>query len=199
MKYLNFFENYSNINRDWKNEIKFLIHKIIKNGIDKSKVYDFLNNINKKSALIISGFPGIGKSYFFNLMKNSGKKILDSDSSLFSWIEKGVRHPDFPQNYINHIKKNMYDADIILVSSHKIVRDALVDNNIYFTLIYPDRSIKNEYINRYKSRGSDDSFVKLLEKNWDNFIDDCENQENCDKIIIKSGEYLCDKINELIN
>ena len=46
---------------------------------------------------IIAGFPGIGKSYVFNQRKY---KCLDSDSSLFSWIEKGVRHPDFPNNYI---------------------------------------------------------------------------------------------------
>jgi len=37
--------------------------------------------INKK-AMIISGFPGIGKSYFYKLMIDSGKKVLDSDSSL---------------------------------------------------------------------------------------------------------------------
>lgn len=161
------------------------------------KVKSF-RNFDEKKSLIISGFPGIGKSHFFRLMKNSGKKILDSDSSLFSWIEKGVRHPDFPQNYIDHIKENVYKSDIILVSSHNNVRDALVENEIPFVLIYPDRKIKDEYINRYKVRGSDDNFVKLLEKNWDNFIDDCENQIGCKKIIIKSGEYLSDKINELM-
>jgi len=152
--------------------------------------------INKK-AMIISGFPGIGKSYFYKLMIDSGKKVLDSDSSLFSWIEKGVRNPIFPQNYINHIKDNIYKADIILVSSHNIVRDELVKNDIPFVLIYPNRNIKEEYINRYKNRGSDNNFINLLKDNWDKFIDDCENQIGCRKIIINSGEYLSDKIEYL--
>lgn len=151
-----------------------------------------------KKAIVISGFPGIGKSHFFRLMEKSGKRVLDSDSSNFSWIEKGVRHPDFPQNYINHIKDNLHTSDIILVSSHNIVRDALVKNNIPFILVYPNRSIKEEYINRYKIRGSDNNFIDLLQKNWDNFIDDCENQIGCEKIIINSGEYLSDKIDSLL-
>lgn len=35
-----------------------------------------------KETLIISGFPGVGKSYFFN--NNSNLIALDSDSSEFS-------------------------------------------------------------------------------------------------------------------
>ena len=53
---------------------------------------------------LISGFPGIGKTYY---KQKSELNVLDSDSSKFSWIEKDVRHPDFPQNYIDHIKKNL--------------------------------------------------------------------------------------------
>lgn len=85
-------------------------------------------------AIVISGFPGIGKSYMYNNMKDL--KILDSDSSKFSWVkdEEGKntkeRNPDFPNNYIKHIKDNMDSSDIILVSSHKVVRDALKDNDI---------------------------------------------------------------------
>jgi len=117
-----------------------------------------MNKFNKKT-LVISGFPGIGKSHFFR--KNKDKVVLDSDSSKFSWIEKGIRHPDFPNNYIKYIKENLAyinplgvgKADIILVSSHKNVRDALVENDIPFTLVYPSRDIKEEYLQRYKDRG----------------------------------------------
>lgn len=151
----------------------------------------------EKETIVISGFPGIGKSHFFRIMKNSDKKVLDSDSSLFSWIEKGVRNPDFPNNYMKHIKENLGKADIILVSSHDIVRDALVKNNIPFTLVYPSREIKEEFINRYKQRGSDENFIKLLDKNWDNFIDGCENQKGCNHVTLKEGEYLSDIIENL--
>ena len=46
---------------------------------------------------IISGFPGIGKSYYHKLHPET---TLDSDSSEFSWIinEFGdkIRNPEFP-------------------------------------------------------------------------------------------------------
>jgi len=139
---------------------------------------------------IISGFPGIGKTFY---KQNSCLNVLDSDSSKFSWIEKGIRHPNFPQNYINHIKKNTNKVDIILVSSHKIVREALVNNNIGFTLIFPERNLKKEYIERFRNRGNDKSFINLLETSWDLFVDEMENQKNCKIIRLKSGEFLTNK------
>ncbi len=143
---------------------------------------EILKRIKDMETLIISGFPGIGKTYF---KENSYKKnVSDSDSSKFSWIEEGVRHPDFPQNYIDHIKENIGKTDIILVSSHKIVRDALRDNEILFTLVYPKRELKQEYLERFKSRGNNESFVKMLDENWDKFIDEMENQKGCATILL---------------
>lgn len=138
---------------------------------------------------VISGFPGVGKTYY---QTNTTRKVLDSDSSKFSWIEKGVRHPDFPNNYISHIKSNLDSADVILVSSHANVRDALVVNSIPFTLIYPDKSIKEEYIQRFKNRGSDEKFIEMLYKNWDSFIGELDAQTGCKKIVLQKGQYLSD-------
>lgn len=46
------------------------------------KFIEFLNDNKDKDTMVISGFPGIGKSYFFR--KNKDKIVLDSDSSKFS-------------------------------------------------------------------------------------------------------------------
>lgn len=136
---------------------------------------------------VISGFPGIGKTFY---KKNSNLNILDSDSSKFSWIEKGVRNPEFPKNYIEHIKDSMYKFDMVLVSTHKVVRDALVENNINFLLVYPEIDLKEEYIERFRNRGSDDSFIKLFEDNWDTFIYEMDNQKGCVVTKLKSGTFL---------
>ena len=143
------------------------------------------NEHNLKSTIVISAFPGCGKSHLF---RNKGDNhILDSDSSKFDKSQ-------FPQNYIEHIKSNIGVADMILVSSHKEVRDALVDNGIEFTLIYPNKSIKDEYIQRYVDRGNEDKFVDLLKNNWSNWIPELEQQEGCKKIELKSGQYLSDVV-----
>jgi hypothetical protein len=147
----------------------------------KLKMYNEYNS--EKNTLVVSAFPGCGKSHYFRT--NSDKTILDSDSSKFDKSE-------FPQNYIKHIKDNLGKADVILVSSHKEVREALVDNQIQFTLVYPEVSNKDEYIQRYIDRGSPEAFVNLLTKNWDMWISELEDQNDCSKIKLQDGQYLSD-------
>jgi hypothetical protein len=144
------------------------------------------NEHSSKKTIVISAFPGCGKSHLF---RNKGdKQILDSDSSKFDKSK-------FPQNYIDHIKSNIGTADMILVSSHKEVRDALVDNGIDFTLVYPNKDIKDEYIQRYIDRGNEDKFVELLKNNWNIWIPELEKQQGCKKIELNGGQYLSDVLN----
>jgi len=139
----------------------------------------------EKQTRLISAFPGCGKSHLF---RNKGTRaILDSDSSKFN-------KDYFPENYMQHIKNNMGKADLICISSHDVVRQALLENKLPFTLVYPDRSIKEEYIQRYKDRGNEDSFVRLLENNWEEWMDGMENQKGCDHIKLQKGQYLSDVI-----
>lgn len=126
-----------------------------------------LNPILEAKTLVVSAFPGCGKSYLFN--NDTDDIILDSDSSKFD-------KKDFPSNYIKHIKDNIDYADIILVSSHKDVRTALFDNEIKFILVYPDIKLKEEYLERYKQRGSPEAFIKLISTNWDSWVSDMNNQ-----------------------
>lgn len=140
--------------------------------------------LSESPTMIISAFPGTGKSHFF---RTSNLKVLDSDSSKFDKKE-------FPANYIKHIKENSGKADVIMVSSHKIVRDALVENDIDFVLVYPQKDLKEEYIERYKERGSPDGFIKLLNENWDQWIDEMDQQTGCFKYVLSEGEFLSDII-----
>ncbi|WP_395762373.1 hypothetical protein ACH34C_07155 [Elizabethkingia anophelis] len=142
----------------------------------------------KIGQLVISAFPGTGKSHYVNYGEGSGYMpqgfASDSDSSKFDKAH-------FPENYIEHIKSNIEDGYArIFVSSHKDVRDALIQNNIDFILIYPSIDLKDEYIARYKQRGSSDVFIKLLSDNWESWINECKSQKGCKHIELKSGEYI---------
>lgn len=148
-----------------------------------------------KKAKIISGFPGVGKTYITS-NNNSKLVILDSDSSKFSWLDvkNKIRHPDFPQNYIDHILDNIYSSDIIFVSSHDIVRNALKDNNIEYYLVYPDKSLKEEYIKRYKNRGTDENFISFVSNNWDAFIDEMDNETFANKIKLEKPSHTMENV-----
>ena len=137
-----------------------------------------------KLTKIYVGFPAVGKSHFY---KYSKLKVLDSDSSKF---DKDY----FPENYIKYIKNNIGKVDIILISSHDIVRDALVEEGIEFNLVYPNITLKNEYIQRFKDRGSNETFIKLINENWNDWITQLQNQNGCKKIELIKGQYLSDVV-----
>ena len=142
---------------------------------------------------IISGFPCIGKSYVARLNTDM---VSDSDSSEFSWLkgEPKKRNPDFPNNYIEHIISS--DKRIVLVSSHKEVRDALTEHNLPWILVYPNRGLKIEYCYKAINRGSPQEFRSMLMNRWDSFIDEMEQETRCQiKIELGSDMNLMDVIN----
>ena len=158
-------------------------------------------------TIIISAFPGSGKTTFAKKFKG---RVLDLESSDFKWkgdtdVDK-VLNQDFPRNYIDTIidavKSEKYGA--IIVSNEflnfeesKELSD-MVENII---AIYPlndketgdsrdeyyNDEIKNEFLNRYKTMGNPDSFIKFISDNWDKLISDMENSTIPTKHITLQG------------
>ena len=132
-----------------------------------------------KNTVVISAFPCCGKTTATNSLKDF-YDFSDSDSSIFSWVDKkkGLRHPDFPSNYIEHIKSLIGQKDIIFVSTHKNVRQALEKANIPYCLVYPQNTLKNKAIweERMKSRNNDQSFINFILNNWDEMIEDMKTE-----------------------
>jgi len=156
--------------------------------------------------VIISAFPGIGKTY---AVQNSNMNLIDSDSSKFSWIydENGnktnTRNPEFPQNYIDNIKNllNNKSIDCIFISSHEDVKKALDENNIDFISVYPNKDNKESHIKRLKERLTglnNDKFISIIESNWDNWIPDNRDSEykkykNCINVLwLGTNTYMTD-------
>lgn len=153
---------------------------------------------NPNNPLVIAGFPGIGKSYLYN-NNTYGYKIYDSDSSKFPKDE------NWPNNYLDYITNIIEKADeltIILTSTHKEVLQGLISRNIKFIIVSPMEynNIKMNFINRYKSRGSNEKFIDFMNNNWSKFMKDIDEINNssvlCDHITIGSYKYLEDIINK---
>ena len=132
-------------------------------------------------TVVISAFPGMGKTY--STKNIEGYRIIDHESSNYKWLEDAHKgrfvNPDFPQNYISKLQEyiNSSDApDIIFVSSHSEVREALEKAKISYYLIAPKQRYKNEIIKRYKERGNSDKFCKQLSENWYKYTDSITNE-----------------------
>lgn len=156
---------------------------------------------------IYSVFPACGKTYLYEHQEDYGVTILDSDSSKFSWIYtdkdewgedlegfRRLRNPDFPNNYIKHIKENIGKYDCIFVSSHASVREALDKEGIDFTIVYPEISCKAEWIGRCflrEKNGESGCGPEAMCDNWEQWISECiETGVKHKKIILHSKEHL---------
>lgn len=126
-------------------------------------------------TIVISAFPACGKSWCYNNLQDKFS-MLDSDSSNYSWIkdENGKntdkRNPDFPNNYIEHIKENLGKIDFIFVSSHENVRKALIENEIPFMMVYPEEGQLEHWIERMEKRGNDNKFISFIADNWNDIV-----------------------------
>ena len=151
---------------------------------------------------IYSVFPACGKTWLYEHQEDYDLKILDSDSSQFSWIRvNGVkeRNPAFPDNYIKHIKENMGKVDIIFVSSHESVRKALEDEGIDFTIVYPESRCQAEWIGRCFIRemnAESGCSAELMYKNWEEWNMDCFMAGiDHEEIVLRPNEYLSEYFN----
>lgn len=139
---------------------------------------------------VIAAFPATGKSYYAARHPYSA---VDSDSSRFS------HRPGWPDTYLDHIRAEFEDGATVLVSSHAEVREALACEGIPFTLVYPNRTLREEYRTRMVMRGSPDSLIEAVYKHWHDWLDGCERQKGCDHIVLTSGQYLADVLEEPLN
>ena len=107
-----------------------------------------------------------------------------------------VRHPDFPNNYIDHIKENIGKYDCIFVSSHASVREGLDKEGIDFTIVYPEARCKAEWVGRCFIRdknGESGCGAEAMYNNWEQWILECvETGINHDEIVLGSRKYLSD-------
>lgn len=150
-----------------------------------------------KNTKIISAYPACGKSHY----TNNNASCLDSDSSLFSWItEDGQkkRNPEFPANYIAHIRENIGKVDYIFVSSHLSVRQALEDAGIDYVTVYPDLSLKAEWLERMRKRGNDEAFISFQDENFEKFVESIiEEPHGRNVYYLSAGQYIDSVIDEL--
>lgn len=154
-----------------------------------------------KNGIVIAGFSGIGKTTISKKYSN----IIDLDSAEYAYDDssilnipfekrKGMRRKpnrNWPQNYINAIKKAVEKFDIVLVWDRQDIVKEYLKNDIEFSLCYPDEKDLVFYIDRFKSRGNSEEYIKMkLTQYKDNMI--FFKNLSCEKIILHNNETLED-------
>ena len=147
-------------------------------------------------AKIIWGFPGVGKSF-----ASDGKKVIDADCRLFMW--KGVtkdelhgnkggyeRNPEYPENYVSYV--NSVEADFVLINCDTKLLSRFQD----VLLVYPDVSLKEEYLRRYQARGDNQSFLAYMEEEFEWAITSFDTWPYRKEKLTKENQYLSDVLEQ---
>lgn len=103
--------------------------------------------------MIITGYQGIGKSTLASKYDN----IIDLESSCFWKYDENEGNKTRPDDWYvyycqmaQHLSKQGY---VVFVSCHPEVREFLsIHNSEKFCAIFPDKSIKNDWLQRLKDR-----------------------------------------------
>lgn len=129
--------------------------------------------------VILAGFPGTGKSYAGEVLPD---KCLDCESSFWHWntewlcdkTQPKIVNKEWPVNYIDFIWQAATESrsKYILTSTHKEVLTAFKERGFIFYIVAP--LDKEESLERYRRRGSPQSFIDSLNENWDKYMEDLE-------------------------
>ena len=138
---------------------------------------------------IICGFSCIGKSSIEKFDKKF--TYFDLDSTYFK------KNEGWEEVYIECAKALALVYDYVFLTTYYSVMEKLNAKNIEWTLIYPQKTLKEEYRARAIKRLSPQDFVQGFFERWDEHIKDCEKIKNANKIELKAGQYLSNVINQI--
>lgn len=160
------------------------------------------------NTLIISAFPGCGKTYIYNNQDKFGYKVMDSDSSTFA------KHENWEEEYVKHIESNLGKYDFIFIAQYPKVLELLYRDNVPFVVVAPDNRkelseeermlIKQQWFGRFILR--DNSHIKdlnrwleLLKNNYDSWtsVESLSKNHPDEIILLKENEYLLNKMDYL--
>ena len=163
-------------------------------------------------AIIIAAHAGAGKSYAAKMNSSvftdltyymyryevPDGYVYDDDEDSES-IKASFRFPEnenYPENYLDAIKTAAKDNKIIFIVPDPHILSQLRTEGIPYLLIYPVRSAREEYRQRFIKRGNKDNFMKIFIGRWDSFIDAFERDTYGRHIVLQPHQYLSDVLNE---
>lgn len=152
-------------------------------------------------AIIIAGFATCGKSVLGRKYKN----VIDLESSSYKHkiindnlnVEqrKGTKceiNNEWPQNYYNAINEACQKFDIVLVQLKPEHFDYFDENNIKYSIAYPNINNWSEVEKRCIERGNNGTFITRLKEVFKSYYEDSLKRQYEKMYILDDGETLED-------
>lgn len=164
-------------------------------GIYGNYINENYNKHKLKKCLIVSCFAGVGKNFAINYLTNKGYIVnsIEKIASIESMFGSDI-------GYINHINELAKKSDILFIPYFLNMENKYIKGRVDYYLIYPNLSLKNIYIKRFKELKFTKEQISNFIDNWDAMIIDCDtcNIDEKRKIQINDNEYCLDSILNLL-
>ena len=160
---------------------------------------------SSNNSIIISGFGGVGKTFLAKKYKN----VVDLESSPYKYYYSDVKTVDYeklkgcknrtirkewPENYINAIKKALTEYDIVCVRYNGDEEVDFYDTyGLDYIVCYPTKSAYKKYIKRFKDRGNSKAWIEKNKVYYETAYQRCKNFKG-KKILLHDDETLEDAL-----
>ena len=161
--------------------------------------------------MVIAAYAGTGKTTFcyenpaaidliampfkyINLSDISEKEEADGEKIKANWAL--ILRRDWCLYYywaVKYLLQYCPDRHIVIPTIGGIL-DFLDADKIPYTIVYPDKSLKAEYEQRYTDRGNTEEFTDVFIGQWDAWISGLEQRKSpyAKHIVLQQGQYLSD-------
>lgn len=141
--------------------------------------------------MVAGSIPASPSMKVYSAFCGTGKSFLCQQSDKYEELECWkYRDGNFPTNYIEDVKKHITETEYLFISTDPVILKQLKGFEI--VLIYPNLSLKTEYLQRYIDRQSPNEFVDMLDKNWNNWLTELVEQDYCTHVVLETGQHLED-------
>lgn len=124
----------------------------------------------------------------------SEKEEIDGEEIKANW-DLILRRDWCPHYYwaVKYLLQYCPDRHIVIPTVGKIL-DFLDADKIPYTIVYPDKSLKAEYEQRYRDRGNTEEFTDVFIGLWDAWMSELEQRKSpyIKRIVLQQGQYLSD-------
>lgn len=170
-----------------------------------------------KKTMIISAFPGCGKTYLYENQDTLNFKYL-GENQKFTFGDLDSSHYEkcnsWEKRYVDDIEKKLGSIDFLFISQYEDVLSELESRHIPFIVISPDNSewisnlerqlIKQQWFGRFVLRDNShikdfNSWITSLKNNYDNqtSISHLTKYNPVSFFLLKESEYISNIIEDL--
>ena len=137
-------------------------------------------------TILCASFCGTGKTF---ICENSRIKAVEVEY----WKYKGIE-----KEFIQDIKKHIGVVDIVFLQTDTESLNLIKNEGLEIILIYPQKNLRNEYLDRYIERDNPYDFIGTMMKYWDKNIDELSNRNYCKHFVLEKNQYITDIIHQII-